>query len=504
MQGAIVQLAAKGRENEYIDHKPEITLFKTVYRRHTNFIKEQINQYFKTTPDFGKRVTCTLSSEGDLLSNLYLSVELPSLNIDSAEVSWVDYIGFTIIKSFDFIIDGKVIDSIDGEYIRSTLMYKNSDHIGLKKMVGHIPELYEYSNYKDSHRLLIPLNPFFSRSSSLYFPLAAAKQSKIEVAIEFNSFKDCHRTTPGSYIKCEKSMVAFKKGELLKQTIDRLDRYGRFHSYDIINQRLYYYPITEEKFIGIESSILNLSLSQKNEVINDPQNTKYKIIGLESGEETMPSINVKSKTHLMYDKLRGIRLKEAHLIGDFCTVDKEERNRFLTKTLDYTIEQVYTSPETRVDGTTAKIILNVLSPCKYLIWRSRMVYNRKSKDYYNYSSTPMNKDNDRIIKEETVLLDGVERVTMRDSRYFTEIQPLAHMKNIPSLHYNLLSFALKPMDPKPTGSCNFTEIDKAEIYARFSKEVNFNRPAAIKYYGIVTNILRVTKGIAALLFDEQV
>ena len=79
MGGGLIQLAASGYENLYFTIEPEITFFKTVYKRHTNFSQELIPQLFTTTPDFGKRVTCKISKNGDLLNNMFLYIEIPNI-----------------------------------------------------------------------------------------------------------------------------------------------------------------------------------------------------------------------------------------------------------------------------------------------------------------------------------------------------------------------------------------------------------------------------------------
>ena len=79
MAGGLIQLVSIGLEDLYLSSEPEITFFKMVYKRHTNFSQEPVKQLFSTSPDFGKRVSCTLSKTADLLSTCYLFVELPGI-----------------------------------------------------------------------------------------------------------------------------------------------------------------------------------------------------------------------------------------------------------------------------------------------------------------------------------------------------------------------------------------------------------------------------------------
>ena len=74
MTGGLMQLVAYGAQDVYLTGNPQITFFKVVYRRHTNFSMEAIEQTFNGTADFGKKVTCTVSRNGDLIHRIYLQV----------------------------------------------------------------------------------------------------------------------------------------------------------------------------------------------------------------------------------------------------------------------------------------------------------------------------------------------------------------------------------------------------------------------------------------------
>ena len=87
MGGGLIQLVAYGAQDVYLTGNPQITFFKVVYRRHTNFAIESIEQSFNGTPDFGNRVTSTISRNGDLISNCVLEVTLPKLCSTTAGVS---------------------------------------------------------------------------------------------------------------------------------------------------------------------------------------------------------------------------------------------------------------------------------------------------------------------------------------------------------------------------------------------------------------------------------
>jgi hypothetical protein len=77
MGGGLLQLVAYGAQDIYLTGNPQITFFKVVYRRHTNFSMEAIENVFNGTPGFGKRVTAQISRNGDMIHRMYVQLELP-------------------------------------------------------------------------------------------------------------------------------------------------------------------------------------------------------------------------------------------------------------------------------------------------------------------------------------------------------------------------------------------------------------------------------------------
>jgi hypothetical protein len=119
MAGGLMQLVAYGAQDVYLSANPQITFFKVVYRRHTNFALEAIAQTFTGSPDFGKKATCTISRNGDLIHKVYLQVDLPTLTVNSgATVSWVPQVGHALIEDVEIEIGGQRIDKHYGDWLK--------------------------------------------------------------------------------------------------------------------------------------------------------------------------------------------------------------------------------------------------------------------------------------------------------------------------------------------------------------------------------------------------
>lgn len=107
-------------QDVYLTANPQVTFFKQLYRRHSNFSMESIEQTFNGVANFGKRVTCTISRNGDLIYRVYLQATLPSVSLieedgSGAQFRWLNWVGHNLIKNVEIEIGGQRINSISAE-----------------------------------------------------------------------------------------------------------------------------------------------------------------------------------------------------------------------------------------------------------------------------------------------------------------------------------------------------------------------------------------------------
>lgn len=189
MTASLLQLIAVGEQDKVLTGNPNISFFKRVYKRHTNFSLEQIPQYFTEKPDFGKKVSCIIDRRADLLNQIILEIELPALQTD---VSWINGIGHHIIKYVELTIGGIQICKLTGEFIDiySELTIPPGHTIGYYNMVGkHIS--YSKSTQINNLHLYIPIPFWFCRSIANSLPLVGMQYSEIKVNILFREFNEC-------------------------------------------------------------------------------------------------------------------------------------------------------------------------------------------------------------------------------------------------------------------------------------------------------------------------
>ena len=145
MGGGLMQLVAYGAQDIYLTGNPQITFFKVIYRRHTNFSMEAIEQTFNGSADFGKKVSCTISRNGDLMYRVYLQVTLPEVTVDKADESfrWLNWIGHILIKNVEVEIGGQRMDKHYGQWLHiwNELTQTPGHQAGYANMVGNVPKL---------------------------------------------------------------------------------------------------------------------------------------------------------------------------------------------------------------------------------------------------------------------------------------------------------------------------------------------------------------------------
>ena len=149
MGGALMQIVAYGAQDVFLTGSPEITFWKVSYRRHTNFAMESIEQTFNGQADFGRRVSCTISRNGDLAYRTYVQVTLPEINQSMKGSSgdvyarWLDYPGEQLIAQYEVEIGGQRIDRQYGDWMHiwNQLTMSAEQQAGYYKMIGHTTQL---------------------------------------------------------------------------------------------------------------------------------------------------------------------------------------------------------------------------------------------------------------------------------------------------------------------------------------------------------------------------
>lgn len=187
-QGGLLQLVAQGKQDVFLTGNPQMTWFKMVYRRYTNFAVESQPMYFDGTPDFGKKITCNVPRRGDLLSQVFLEVTLPALNLLNADgskgpaVSYVNSVGHALIQEITIEVGEQEIDRQNGEWMEIWSNYTTTKdkQTAFYNMIGKV-DGYSPPTLYGPIKLYIPLHFWFCKNPGLALPLIALQYHPIRI-----------------------------------------------------------------------------------------------------------------------------------------------------------------------------------------------------------------------------------------------------------------------------------------------------------------------------------
>jgi hypothetical protein len=488
MGGGLIQLVSYGTEDLYLTNNPDITFFKCIYKRHTNFAIEPVKQLFSGKADFGERVTCTISKNGDLMGKIYLIVDLPAIpeNEDYSfyKVAWVKKLGFNLINKVEIEIGGQLIDRQYGDYLAiwSELTHKND---GIDKLIGNLEDIYSFTSSKESYRLYIPFSFWFCNHSGLTIPLVSLQYSSVKIHIEFNNLKDCLRIGPINGIVTTNYLTTLKYGEIIRQNINGIINSGLYLGYDITNRLLLYIPI-KGSFIIPD--------------YNDQDNEIYNLIG-EQSLGIMTPLSGYSITNIDIN-YPNISISNAYLLVNYYYLDNFERIKFAKANHEYLIEQVQLEGDKTIISNSYKCKLGFSHPCKELIFRCQMKYYIdgaiKERNLY-INKEGENKD---LIKKVRLLLNGQERFPQRENKYFEWLQTYNSHTNNGFEGVYTYTFSIRPEEYQPSGSVNFSKIDDIVLELQMDKEIGVNNSCKLRVYCLNYNIIRIINGLCGLAFSN--
>ena len=175
-----MQLVAYGAQDIYLTGNPQITFFKVVYRRHTNFSMESIEQTFNGTADFGRKVTVNVSRNGDLIHKCWLRATLPAAG---AGVNYISEVGHYLIKSVEVEIGGQKIDKHYGHWL--SIWSDLSTPAGKKSLYDS--NMIGPAGDNAAATVNVPLQFWFCRHAGLALPLIALQYHEVKFNVEFET-----------------------------------------------------------------------------------------------------------------------------------------------------------------------------------------------------------------------------------------------------------------------------------------------------------------------------
>ena len=401
MAGALMQLVAYGAQDVYLTADPQITFFKAVYRRHTNFAMESMEQTLNGTAAFGNKVTCRISRNGDLMGRTYVGVTLPALPATSLD-GYVNRVGFRLLKMVELRVGGQMIDrhystwmqiwcELTSTSTQSALLDKLA---GAKGAAGDGATRNGGTDDASATTLTVPLLFAYCRHPGLALPLIALQYHEVEIQIEFETAARCVLT-------------------------------------------------------GAPAPTGNLS--------------------------------------------------NVSLWVDYIFLDTSERKVFAQEPHEYLIECTQSMENSSLSGTTSNNVrLTFNHPTKFLAWAVRDT-GSSGDDFTDFTTNASTSaGTTSSVVDGKLQLNGQDRFYVRPTSYFNYVQPYQHFSGKPDLGIQVYSFALKPEEHQPSGSCNLSRIDNVNLLITPATAT----ANSLSIYAFNYNVFRVASGMGGLAYSN--
>ena len=420
-----MQLVAYGAQDVYLTGNPKVTFFQAVYKRHTNFAMENIEQTVNGTATAGGRVSVTVARNGDLIADMYVELTAKQA-FDKTEDAWV---AESAISTVELSIGGQRIDKHYQKWWRlyAELYMDEAAKLNYGKMTSAVA---------DDEKVYLPLIFFFNRNPGLALPLIALQYHEVRIDFDLAS---------------------------------NFDKY------------------------------LNTST--------------FKVW------------------------------------GNYIYLDTEERRRFAQKGHEYLIEQVqHTGSDSVTSNATKQVRLSYNHPVKELVWCVN-AGSAASTGLWNFCSnaaaadvvvdcSPEKAGQGQVTPGQVgqpllvvganggteswqedgtasdtasvgpvdtfkLVLNGQDRFKEQSGKYFNQVQPYQHHSGSPCPGIYSYSFALKPEEHQPTGTCNFSRIDNAQVAIKLKDLTNTSLATpSLDMFAVNYNVLRVQSGMGGLAFSN--
>tara|TARA_R110002153_G_scaffold36266_7_gene107446 strand:+ start:12205 stop:13470 length:1266 start_codon:yes stop_codon:yes gene_type:complete len=421
MAGGLMQLVAYGAQDVYLTGNPKVTFFQAVYRRHTNFAMENIEQTVNGTAADSGRVSVTIARNGDLVGDMYVELKAANLGVISANAGALsnEWVAERAIKDVELSVGGQRIDKHYQKWWRlySELYLDSAKKTTWGKMTTG-----------DNSQVFLPLIFFFNRNPGLALPLIALQYH--EVRIDFDLSSEFSQYTDNTTFKVyanyiyldteERRRFAQKGHEYLIEQVQHTGQDTLAAAEQTKQIRLSYnHPVKELIFCASESSVSNCAMW------NFTQDA-----------DAIVSTSIANSA--------------TALIGSHTDLDAGNCPKLLT-------------------GVTGTL-------------------------------TAFDEETVGTIETMKLVLNGQDRFKEQSGKYFNQVQAFQHHTGSPMPGIYSYSFALKPEEHQPTGTCNFSRIDNAQVSIKTA--LGNTGQLQLNMFAVNYNVLRIQSGMGGLAFSN--
>ena len=550
MAGGLMQLVAYGAQDVYLTGNPQITFWKVSYKRHTNFAMESIEQTFNGQADFGRRVTCTISRNGDLAYRTYLQVTLPEINQsmkgslqDGVYARWLDFPGEQLISQVEVEIGGQRIDRQYGDWMHiwNNLTLPVDQQPGYFAMVGNTTELTFITdpsfnaidgpcqanaprqvcaprNALPETTLYIPFQFWYCRNPGLALPLIALQYHEVKINLDIRPIDECLWAVGSLSCGLNNSSNGGRVNTAYNQSLVAASLYVDYVFLDTDERRrmaqnpheylIEQLQFTGDESVGSSSNKIKLNFNHPVKeliwVVQPDQNVDYcssldcnqllyRLLGAQpfnytDAVDALPNAIHAFGGHDAVAQTTGSFIDGSGLFTEAGAIDVSNAYWWQQGEAAGVSGGGYDQPNFApgLGGSTTNPYEN-----SGVSDAGTFVLTQTSLDLHCWGMNP--------VVTAKLQLNGQDRFSEREGTYFDLVQPFQHHTRTPDTGINIYSFALRPEEHQPSGSCNFSRIDNATLQLVLSNAtVEGTKTAKVRVYATNYNVLRIMSGMGGL------
>lgn len=534
MPGGLIQIATYGSQDLFLTGTPEITFFKVVYRRYTNFSMESIRINFDDPTGFGKNSSCIIPSIGDLMHKVYLEVILPEIDFkrlipqDTTDLE----IAYNTSKA-NYKIVTDFMDINKRAFLSAYEIYIAENSDDTENMIQEVQRIFNEpgasTKINDFKELLtLTTNVPFTYSEVSMDEIvrtfdASDKKEQLFAAMEIGIVKSIRtqnyffidlRTKSNELSESKNNNVKFawveKIGHAIFESVEvriggsRIDK----HYSDWIN---IWYELSGKKDMDkiYNNLIGNIDILTE---FNREKKPKYilkiplqfwfcrfsglslPLVALEYHDVSLhvkfrniedvsyiePNVEIKyiNDDGLMLDEVpseTGLDIS-ANLLIDYIYLDSPERRRFAQSSHEYLIEQLQILEKENVTEPKIRcVIRNFVHPSKELIWiaqRAKYTININGNTKLQWYNYSINDNGTgNPIAYSSIDFHSYNRVLKLDYHYFNYVQPYESHQRTPSDGINMYAFSIFPEEHQPSGTANLSRLSHIALNLEFDKSL---------------------------------
>jgi len=465
MAGGLMQLVAYGAQDVYLTGNPKVTFFQAVYKRHTNFAMELIQQTTNGSPSSSGRVSVTIARNGDLVGNMHVALT-PTSNVLTSNNAVFDtnWVAERAIAAVELTIGGQRIDKHYQTWWRlyAELFLNESDKYAWGKMTTMSNPLSTAATSLSISKVYLPLLFFFNRNPGLYLPLIALQYHEVRLDFDLTNYYAAYFGTTNAFEVWANYVY-----------LDTEER-RRFA------QKGHEYLIEQVQHTGGDALAATTSSSEG------------------SAQLVRLSFNHPVKELVWcYTNPNASATAQLNAMWNFCTstgnVNVTSNVLAFQASNNYIAPNMTGVPHLVSTGGTTGLTFGLTNGINF---SGNAYWIEQGTQFLGGAGLGVEVGPLHLFK---VILNGQDRFKEQNGTYFNSVQPFYHHTGTPYPGIYSYSFALQPEEHQPTGTCNFSRIDNAQVSIQMKSN---NQAIQQKLFAVNYNILRIQSGMGGLAFSN--